>query len=462
MLTYDLKKKERNPLYEQLYKCIRDDIINGDIGAGERLPSKRSLAAHLGISITTVENAYGHLRAEGYVKAMPNSGFYVTDNYKEGKNGSAGAYESEARLEIGSIDDSVNEKLFPISVWTKLMRQVISDTNISLLHKVPWNGVFMLREAISNYLRSYKGINADPDRIVVGAGTEYLYSRLLQLLGPSAIIGYEDPGYRRLPQIATKNGIMQRFVSIDDQGMSVEKLRESNANVVHVSPGNHFPTGAVMSRERREELISWADEDPYRFIIEFDYDSEFAEKGRPIPTLFSMDQSDRVIYMNSFSRTLVPSIQISYMILPQSLYQLYRQSQDFYACTVSGFEQLTLARFISDGYFERHLNRLRNSYREKRDAFCEAIEDSALKDKITIESKTVSTHLLMCVNTSMSDDEIRERSKAAGVQMSLLSDYCQFPKVSNLHTMIINYAGIEKEEIGQAIDMICQILKIDP
>lgn len=469
MLTYDLSGSSRKPLYERLYKYIRTDILDGVLAEGERLPSKRSLAEHLHISITTVENAYLHLLEEGFIYSRPSNGYFVArgiNRLKAADDPSSAAdlkkeSEEDENYDMDFRGNLCSLKLFPVSTWTKLMRKVLSDVNITMLQTVPWNGLYELREAICDYLRRYRGIFASPDRMIIGAGTEYLYSRLLHLLGNTAVLGFEDPGYKKLAKIAAKAGMMQRFISVDQHGLTVENLRSSLANVIHLSPANHFPTGAVMSRERREQLIEWCREDRMHFIIEDDYDSEFTYHSSNLKTLYSMDENDRVIYINTFSKSLVPSIRISYMILPKSLYQLYRQSQDFYSCTVSSFEQMTLAHFISEGYFERHLNRLQNYYRKKRDLVYEAINRSPLRQIFLPEQSQAGTHLLIRVRTSMTDEEIRKKADSMHVHLSMLSDYCQFPRVSDLNTLIINYAGMETQDIDHAIELLEQLFYDD-
>ncbi len=463
MLTYNLCDKksdsEKTPLYERLYKKIKEDIDLGKIKQEERLPSKRALADHLHVSITTVENAYSQLLDEGYIFSRPSSGFFVKRSKAIEKISVQEKKERSDEEEHENYDmdfrgNKCSLQLFPVSTWTKLMRHVISSVNDSLLQTVPWNGLFELRSAISDYLRRFRGIEADPNNIIIGAGTEYLYTRLLQLLGPSAIMAFEDPGYRKLSQIAAKAGIMQQFIPVDEKGMQIDLLKKSSANVIHLSPANHFPTGAVMPQERKIELLKWAQKDFYRFIIEDDYDSEYSYHMDNNQTLYSMDRDDRVIYINTFSKSLVPSLRISYMILPKSLNQLYRQSQDFYSCTVSSFEQMTLANFISEGFFERHLNRLQNYYAKKRNTLYDKILSSNLAKIAIVEKNSAGTHMLIRVRTSKSDDEIRLQAEKKHLHLSMLSDYCSFPKIKDMHTLVINYAGMENHDIDKALELL--------
>ena len=488
MLTYDLKNRKNRSLYEALYDNIRQDILNGNLTDDERLPSKRALARHLGVSITTVENAYERLQNEGYIYSKAGSGFFVEPRPEQPRQGVApsgffygasvapndyphpmastmGRYtgdlvrseneeEEEERFSIDFKGNSCSLSLFPISVWTKLMRQILSDSNRELFADIPYNGLLSLRQAIADYLRRYRGMKVSPSQIIIGAGTEFLYQRLIQILGPATVFAFEDPGYKKLSHICNRSGLATQFIPIDSEGLSVRALRQTYTTTVHVSPANHFPTGTIMSLRRRNDLLNWAAESPYRFIVEDDYDSEFTSSQDLIMPLYSLDRHQRVIYINTFSKVLVPSIRISYMILPEILMQSYRQSLGFYACTASGFEQQTLARFINEGYMERHVDRLKNYYGKKRQMFIDALQESPLSKRISVMTGSAGTHLLLPVNTRMTDKEIHRAARDIGVQLSLLSDYSQRPRVTDLRTLVINFAGMEAEDVETAIQML--------
>lgn len=466
MLTYDLHKTAGTPVYEALYINIRNDILSGRIREGEKLPSKRSLAQHLLISVTTVENAYAQLLLEGYIHSEPGRGFFVNSlNIPDAParpSKSIQLADPDETEEDYIIDFKVNQSslsLFPFSTWSRILRKILSAQDVELLKTVPYNGVYSLRRAIADYLYSAKGMNVDPAQIIIGAGTEFLYGRLLQLLGADSIYAIEDPGYKKFADISRNQGILWDYIPIDDEGMRIDRLKSSKANIVHVSPANHFPTGIVMPINRRMELLEWAYEDASRFIIEDDYDSELRYVGKIIPPMQQIDNMGKVIYMNTFSKSLVPSIRISYMVLPPILLSRYRKSLSFYSCTVSSFEQLTLARFISGGFFERHINRLKVHYREKRDALIDAIRSSKLSSVSHIEECDAGTHFLLRINTPMSDDEIRQSSREHKIHLAMLSDYEKIHTVKNSRTIVLNYAGLDSDKIALAVgileDMFC-------
>lgn len=461
MLTYNLNKSPSHPLYDELYSNIRDDILSGRIAVNEKLPSKRSLANHLQISVTTVENAYSQLILEGYIHSEQGRGFFVnnfagsTDDFVPAiKHFDANEIAEEKDGADYFIDFRANRSslsLFPFSTWSRLMRSILSSQDLKLLETVPYNGLFPLRSAIAGHLRKFRNMNVLPSQIIIGAGTEYLYSRLLQLLGSDSIFAIEDPGYKIFAEISGSQGIMWDYIPIDSEGMQIDRLRSGKANVIHISPANHFPTGTVMPINRRMELLEWAYENNSRFIIEDDYDSELRYTGKMIPTMYAIDNKEKVIYMNTFSKSLVPSIRISYMVLPPLLLERYRKSLSFYSCTVSSFEQLTLARFISEGYFERHINRLKQHYREKRDLIIAAISNSKISKFARIEEADAGTHFLLRLDTSMSDNEIRESAHTHKINFAMLSDYEKHHNENNSKTIVLNYAGLDPEQIDQAI-----------
>lgn len=355
--------------------------------------------------------------------------------------------------------------LFPASVWGRYMREALSLPSDNLLRSIPFNGLPELRRAIASYLRRTRGMDVSPDCIIIGAGSEYLYGRLLQMLGPTTTFAMENPGYRKFAAISKAFGNPWRPVPIDESGLLVDELEESGADVVHVSPANHFPTGIVMPIKRRLELFEWANRARKRYIIEDDYDSEFRYSGRLIMPLFADDASDKVIYLNAFSKTMVPSLRISYMVLPPKLLARYVDTMSFYSCTVSSFEQYALARFIDEGHLERHINRTRNFYRRQREAVLREIAQSPLAKISHVEERNAGTHFLLYVRTSLTHDQVRQRGAEQGLNISLFNDYLlrdsdglserttkRFEQYSNGETaLVLNYAGIEPERLSETV-----------
>ena len=318
MLTYELKKSPGVPLYEALYRCIRSDILSGRLSPGTKLPSKRALAQNLEVSKITVEAAYNQLLEEGYILSKEKVGYFV-EQIRQNPPLKTDPTPQKEKNEDCSLDlTGSGSENFPFSVWTKLQREVILDYGDRLLAPLPNQGIPELRSAIAAHLADFRGMIVDPENILIGAGTDFLYNLLIQLLGRDKTSAVEEPGYGKIRRIYAAGGVRCIGVPLDDQGILPDRL--SDARVVHISPSHHFPTGLVTSVRRRQELLNWAGEQD-GYIIEDDYDSEFRFDAHPKPTMHSLDRSGRVIYMNTFSKSLAPSIRISYLVLPPGLMQ---------------------------------------------------------------------------------------------------------------------------------------------
>lgn len=478
MLTYNLTATGSDSLYESLYKCIKNDILQGKLCAGEKLPSKRSFAKNLGISVITVENAYGQLSDEGYIYSMPKRGFYVSDidmvaNPNTGAKTSADAnlFDDSASIACSHYfaDFSSNQtdsEIFPFTIWTKTVRSVLNDNRIQLMINPPCGGILPLRNAIARYLGDFRGMKVAPHQIIIGAGTEYLYGLLIQLLGKNLIYGVENPGYHKIGKICKSMGVTYRHVDLDESGVSIHELEEKKIDIIHTSPSHHFPTGLVMPVSRRYELLGWAAKKKQHYIIEDDYDSELRLSGKPFPTLQSIDVSGKVIYMNTFTKTLASTVRISYMVLPEDLAKRFYSELSFYSCTVSNFEQYTLAQFMENGSFEKHINRLRNYYQNKRDAILKELKSGSIGKYITIQEEEAGVHFLMHIQSDCTEAEIVEKAKVGGVKLDPLSRY--YIKNTEKHeqngqenpyenTYVMNYSSVNMENIKKVVQVLSQL-----
>ena len=446
MLTYELKKAPGVPLYESLYRCIRADILSGKLPAGQKLPSKRALAANLEVSKITVEGAYGQLLSEGFITAREKVGYFVE---AVGAHPMPQPIQAQPETEESNYIDLTGggPGKFPFSVWSRLQREVMLDYGESLLRPLPNQGYAPLRRAIAGHLGAFRGMNVAPENILIGAGTDFLYNLLIQLLGRDKTYAVEDPGYGKILKIYAASGAGCLAAPMDGLGVMPETLE--NAHVLHISPSHHFPTGQVMPTQRRLELLSWAARGD-RWIIEDDYDSEFRFDARPLPALQSLDRAGRVIYMNTFSKSLAPSIRISYMVLPPALMARFQENLGFYGCTVPSFEQYTLERFLSRGYFEKHINRMRKLYKNRRNRLVELLNSSPISDKITILEKDAGLHFLLRFHTGESDEMLTARFLAAGIKIQPLSAYYQGPVPEEARRcLIVNYDRLSDEDLEE-------------
>lgn len=457
MLTYDMRNRGDLPLYLYLYRQIKQDILNNILSAGERLPSKRALAEHLQVSVITVENAYQQLETEGYVSTRPRQGFFVNSVERLSASKPPAAILAESTAPVWRLDlasNRMDNSRFPVSIWARLTRQVLSEG--IFLSPTPHQGLYALRQAIANSLRNLKGMAISPEQLVVGAGAEYLYLLLAQLLGRESVFAVEDPGYPKIRHIYNKCGTVCLSIPLDSQGINLAALTASGATTAHISPAHHYPTGLVTPIGRRYALLRWA-EDTNSFIIEDDYDSDFRFTGRPIPTLQSIDGGNRVIYISTFSQTISPSMRIGFMVLPPQLLKRYRQELGFYSCTVPVLDQYVLARFLEDGHYEHHLFRMRKEYRARRVAVLDAFRASPFSNRITISEQGAGLHFLLRLNTQMDDDALRRRAESLGVRLGFLSDYAAVPQPGYAHTLVINYAGLEPAKLEEAMALLTKV-----
>ena len=459
MLTYNMEGRGGAPLYEHLYRCIRQDILSGALAAGEKLPSRRRLAEHLNVSVMTVEGAYGQLEAEGYLIARPRRGFFVAAVEKRAEPQVSPSFPAaEEKLRTWRLDlasNRVDGRRFPVATWARLVRQALSEERETLMAPLPHQGLLELRAAIARDLARRRGLTVAPEQIVVGAGAEYLYLLLSQLLGRETVFAVEDPGYPKIRQVYRACGVTVEPIPLDSEGVDMKALYASHARVAHLSPAHQYPTGLVTTIGRRQALLKWARERE-GYLIEDDYDSEFRFSGRPIPALQSIDREGRVIYMNTFSQTISPAMRVGFMVLPRRLLETYREKLGFYACTVPALEQQVLSRFLAGGFYEQHLARMRKEQRLRRSAVLSAFRASALPHRI--REQEAGMHFLLEVETTASEEQLKQRGEALGVRLSFLSEYAEKAGAPP-GTVVVNYGSLPVERLGEAMALLEEVFR---
>jgi GntR family transcriptional regulator/MocR family aminotransferase len=435
---------------------MKERIIRGDLAVGTKLPSKRKLAEFLTISQTTIELAYGQLVAEGFITAVARSGYYVEQVEEL-------AYVEEARDELVqtesvkrnySIDFNsgrIDTTAFPFNQWRKYAKEVLDETSRDLLLLGHPQGDVELRQEIASYLYSSRGVICTAQQVVIGSGTEQLMPLLIRLLGKQAIYAIENPGYPMTHHIFVNNDRKTVAVSVDEEGMKVAELENQPATVAYVTPSHQFPTGAILSASRRVQLLNWASNKEGRYIIEDDYDSEFRYVGRPIPSLQGMDQRERVIYISTFSKSLMPSLRIAYFVLPKHLLQAYRRTFPYYSSTVPRLDQHVLAQFMQDGHFSKHLNRMRKLYRKKLEKLTRALDD--YKPTVLISGEQAGMHIVLTVDSQLTDLQLVELAKQADIRVYALSEYHQ--TAENIYSkpqVLIGFGGFVETAIESAVE----------
>ncbi len=423
MLTIPIDTNSKFSLYEQIYQYIKNEIIRGTLAYQSKLPSTRSLAAHLSISRNTVDMAYAQLLSEGYIEAVPKSGYFVCKitalnilNYT--------SVEKKGELEKGRQDISpytydfspfsVNLSHFPYQTWRQLSKNCLQD-NTDLFLLGDNQGDFSLRQAITHYLHQSRGVNCNENQLIVGAGVDYLLQMLARLFGTKCNIAMENPSYQRANKIFSGFGIKTTPISLDANGISVEALEKTNCNIAYVTPSHQYPLGIVMPIQRRIDLLTWANQSTSRFIIEDDHDSEFRYKGKPIPSLQSIASCDNVVYIGTFSRAIAPAIRVGYMVLPHALLKEFNLRFSYFASTVSRIDQAILTEFINEGYFERHLNRMRKVYKIKHDILLTALKSKNLP--IIISGENAGMHLVVQLTNGANEEELINRAKENHIQL---------------------------------------------
>ena len=453
MRTYALENRGRAPLYEYLYRCIRGDILDGTLTAGERLPSKRALAEHLHISVMTVEGAYQQLEAEGYVYTQPKRGFFVAEVERPRPAAPAPpAPEAPPEAPVWRLDlksNQVDASRFPAAAWARLTRQVLSEDGEALLRPVPHQGLPALRQAIARDLREYKGMAVPPEQIVVGAGAEYLYLLLAQLLGREAVFAVEDPGYPKIRQVYGKCGAACRPVPLDGQGVPPEALEAAGASVVHLSPAHHYPTGLVTPIGRRQALLRWA-EKAGGIIIEDDYDSELRYHSLPIPSLQSIDTNDRTIYMGTFSKSLSPDLRIAYLVLPEQLLGRYRTAFPCANCTVPSLLQDALIQFLHRGEYQKHINAIRTHCRKKHDYILNYVREN-LSGQAVLSGSDAGLHFILTLQHDFRGSDPIQVFAENRVKIYPLSPYWNTPASCPANQFLLGYGSISLMELPLAM-----------
>lgn len=462
MLLIELKKSGDIPLYEQIYEQIRVDITDGKLPVGMKLPSKRKLGEFLDVSQTTIEFAYGQLTSEGFISSVPRKGFYVQDIEELAYVQTAGSIDKletikHENVEIDFSPGHIDTDSFPFSQWRKYANEVIDQSSKELLLLGDPHGDIELRQEIARYLYHSRGVNCTPEQIVVGSGTEQLMPLVIRILGEDATYAIEDPGYPLTHHVFFHNHRDTIPVSVDKEGIDVQSLHQSGATISYVTPSHQFPTGTVLSAARRTALLNWASSHKDHFIIEDDYDSEFRYSGRPIPSLQGMDKSNNVIYLSTFSKSLMPSLRIAYMVLPEVILKRYRDAFIHYVSTVPRLDQHILARFMANGQFSRHLNRMRTIYRRKLQTLTRALLPYA--PHVSFSGEEAGMHIIVTVHTDESEKKLSESAKNVGIQIYGLNKY-RTTSVIEEPSFLIGFGGLSEETIRTAIDTLMVAWKI--
>jgi len=458
-ITVILKETSEESLYSQLYQYIKKEILSGNLSAQTKLPSIRALSSHLHISRNTVDLAYQQLIAEGYVQSRPRSGLYVTDLELETLPSPHTSYNNWS---IANTQDSpairydfrygnIDTEHFPFATWRKLSNQSLHQNELKMFAYGDPLGEPELRIEIAKYLYSSRGVHCSPDQILIGAGIQYLIDVLCRLIGDdSNSIAMEDPGYDGVRTIFRHHGLHIHPIPLEEDGLNIQELYASKARIVYITPSHQFPYGMVMPLAKRMQLLKWA-ADQDGLIIEDDYDSEFRYVGKPIPSLQGLDTNHRTIYLGTFSKCLLPSLRIAYLVLPQTLLELHqKKGYRLYDQTVSWFHQRTLELFMSNGHWEAHIRKMRNVYRQKQFTLISTIE-KLMGSQATVIGQAAGLHILLHVHNGMDEQKLIQAAEKEGAKVYPVSRFWAKKAQAERSMVQIGFGGLSKEAIIEGV-----------
>lgn len=462
-----IDKESKVPIYQQVYEFIKKEIQKEQLKPGDKLPSSRALSRYLSVSRSTIELAYDQLVSEGYIEAMPCKGYYISQL--------EGIYFSDSVLKQDLQEKSVTRKSekkylydfalneidrgsFPHNVWQKLSKRVLLEADEEFFRLGNSCGEDGIRQEIAEYLYRSRGVKCKKEQIIIGAGNDYLLMLLGTILGAGQTVAMEVATYISAYYDFQHIGYEVQAVKQDEQGLDIADLEEKSAKIVYVMPSHQFPMGMIMPLKRRIALLNWAEKSEERYIIEDDYDSEFRYKGQPIPSLQGFDRNGRVIYMGTFSKSVAPSIRVSYMVLPERLMERYLKEKYLFSVTVSKTDQKILELFLREGYYEKHLNRMRKAYKSKHDLIVKYLKE--MQEICVFHGENAGVHFVLEFINGLTEEEAVDRAKDVGIQVYGVSEYCIIANQKKESKVLLGYAGMEEKEIEEAMKLLKKIWNI--
>lgn len=464
-MMLNINPEDKTPLYIQIYEKIKDKINQSELQQGQKLPSKRQLAAANGVSQNTVIKAYDQLLIEGYIRSEERRGYFVEDidflqmPLQSKKSPEDFDWEKEAS-ESSVLDltrSNPDPSLFPFSVFSKIYAGLLNSQDENLLRASPGQGSFELRHAIAAYLNQSRGVPCQTDQLILAPNSQMLLEILFNLYPEIKRIGMEDPGYSGYHSLFKVRQIEEEAVPLDREGIMVDELDKSGVDTVFVTPNHQFPTGSIMPLERRQQLLLWAQEKPGRIIIEDDYDSEFKYSGIPVPPLIQLDHHQQVVYLGSFTRVLSPSIRLSYLVLPEKMMKRFNKSYTHLSSSLSSFTQHAVYRFIKDGHFTSHLNRSRRLYKKKRDLLIRSIQK--IDPQAVFYGEEAGLSLLVRPSHSFDGLRLQKLCLKENILLNLLSNYKSQPSKQDEKILYLSFSSIPLEKIDQLIKKIYVLMK---
>ena len=460
-MLYDfiiINKKDKTPLYRQIYMSVRKSIETGSLKKGTKLPSIRRLSTDLDVSKSTVNGAYEQLCAEGYISNRPRSGYYVEAQFSgtpsKSDKMSSNINKTKRYYEYDFSSKSIDDGIININEWKKYVKEVLNQ-NYLLTSYGEEQGEEILRNALQKYSLGTRSVNTSYENIIVGAGTQTLLHILCSLLGNNKKIALADYSYIQSEYVFNSHGYDIKYFRCDKYGACIDSLEEIKPDIILINPNFTVNSNITMPVTRRLEIIKWAKENNV-LIIEDDYNGELRYSTHPMPCVQNYD-TENTVYLGSFSKILLPSVRISYMVLPPHLAATYQEKLDFYACTVSNFEQYALAAFIEEGYFEKHLNRMRLYYTKQREAVLSVLKEEPFKCVGRVREADSGLHFILELNTLLSDNEVKRKLEADGIHINALSEYYHNNTDEYSHSFVISYSDMKIENFRSACSKMSEL-----
>lgn len=446
-------KESSKALYIQLYEYIKNEIISGLLKPDSKLPSIREASNTLNLSKTTIENAYSQLVAEGYIENLPKRGYFVCDltEYNFEINHDVQKSILKQPIETNYINNGVDKDSFDISAWKRLYNKVISDERTDIYSSGSIQGEKLLRDEIANFVNTMRGGNTSADQVIVGAGVQYLLGILIGIIKDDYnTVAVETPGFNKAEFIFEDYLFNIRHIEVTDNGFPVEMLRKSDAHLIYISPSHQYPLGTIMPVNKRMELLDWAQKNN-GLIIEDDYDAMIRYGGMPIPSLQGLDKNDCVIYLGSFSKMLLPSLRISFMVIPKKLLSKYNEIKNRHTQSTSKIDQIVLANFMKEGYMLKHLRKIKRIYKKKNMLLVASFKNT-FKDKLDIINSDSGLHIVCEARVKKSEEDLNEQIKNSRILLNIIS------KNEDKIIFSLNYSGIAMNKIPEFTNVMERIL----
>ncbi|WP_010531859.1 PLP-dependent aminotransferase family protein [Lentibacillus jeotgali] len=469
MIKFHIDQSENaNYIYQQVYEKLKRFILEHKISADDKLPSKRQLANELGISINSVATAYEQLLAEGYIYTIERKGYFVEDidHFISGYARKADKLPDHLKETSDHKEDwlslshiKMDSTKFPFHEWMKSQQKAINQYSSELSKITHPQGPFTVRKTISDMIGLTRGVTCEPEQIVIGSGTQPLINQLMTMQPTNTKVAVENPGYSRIFQLLKSLKLEVLPITLDKEGMDIREVKASNPHFLFVTPSHQFPTGTIMPISRRVELLNWAAMREDRYIIEDDYDSEFKYGTYHIPSLQSLDQNHRVIYVGTFSKTLLPSFRISYMILPPKLLEMYRHHYSDWIQGSNSLHLYTLHDFIQSGEYAKHIKRMNQHYKMKRKQLVEALR-LKFQDMIHINDIPAGLHFLATFHTDKSYNEIMDKAQGEKLEIYTIRRFLlesEAKKSANIQ-LVIGFASIKQDQIAEAVERLYRVI----